>query len=69
MKKENIFRGMLFICLRLILNSAILPSFDNKGKTTLEVKTKLFSSQPLSCYKINVSEGETETEKNADREV
>lgn len=63
MKKENIFWGMLFICLLLILISPILPSFDNKGKTALEVKTKLFSSQPLSRYKINVSEGETETEK------
>lgn len=63
-EKENIFWGMIFICLLLILISPILPSFDKKGKTALEVKAKLFSSQPLSRYKINVSEGETETEKS-----
>jgi hypothetical protein len=50
-EKENIFLGMIFICLLLILISPILPSFDKKGKTALEVKAKLFSSQPLSRYK------------------
>lgn len=63
MRKDRILWGVLVFCLLLAFLSPLLPSFDKKGKTTVEVKTELFSKQSFGSYKIKVSEGKTETEK------
>lgn len=63
MRKNRILWGILVVCLLLAFLSPLLPSFDKKGETTVEVKTELFSKQSFSSYKIDISVGKTETEK------
>lgn len=53
----------MVVCLLLAFLSPLLPSFDKKGKATVEVKIELFSKQSFGSYKIDASEGKTETEK------
>lgn len=59
MRKDRILWGAMALCLLLAFLSPLLPS----GKTTVEVKTGLLSKQSFGSYKLDASEGKTETEK------